>query len=335
VQPKKIAVVVTARSSYARIKTALEAMEAHPALDVTTIVMQSATMPRYGGISEYEYLPTAAVNVPIYPDPSLGPAWHVSEQIVFLAEKLQDNFDAVVTIGDRPETLGTAIAAAYGNIPLCHIQGGEITGNLDNKVRHAITQLADLHLVATQAAADNVYHMLRKVPWVFVTGCPSIDLCAEITPAKGVGIMGLYHPDTAVDGSVNEMALTFVREFKGMAAWYGPNIDPGNDAISKEVGLHSEPAEEFLAKLAGATCLVGNSSSGIREASYFGTPVVNIGQRQHGRERGPNVIDVGYDLEDIRKAITLQVTHGPYESSDLYGDGHAGEEIAERIAEWA
>ena len=329
----RIAVVVTARSSYARIKTALEAMETHPDLDVTALVMQSATMPKYGEVAE-DY-PCKAIKVPIYPDRSMSPSWRVSEQLVYLDEKVKE-FDAVVCIADRYEQLATAIAASYNNVPLVHIQGGEITGNLDNKVRHAITQLADLHLVSTKASAERARTMLRNYHAdVYVTGCPAIDLCQRVTPSTELPVMALYHPDTNVNGTINQEALSIVKELRAdVTRWYGPNIDPGNEDITQAIGHWNEEPTTFLERLAGTSCLVGNSSAGIREASYFGTPVVNIGQRQQGRERGPNVLDVGYDIDEIRAAMEKQIAHGPYESSDLYGKGDAGPEIARRVAEW-
>jgi UDP-hydrolysing UDP-N-acetyl-D-glucosamine 2-epimerase len=330
---KRIACIVTSRSSYPRIQTALEAMEVHPGLDVTTYVMQSASMPKYGEL--VDELPTRAVKVRVYPDPSLTPSWRVSEQLVYL-DKVVNEYDVVVTIGDRFETLATAIAATYNNVPLCHIQGGELSGNLDNKVRHAITQMADLHLVATEDSASRVKIMLRDpLAPVFVTGCPSIDLCARIVPSSELAVMGLYHPDTNVNGRVTEKALGVIRGLRTeVTRWYGPNIDPGNEEIVQAVGHWNDSADVFLGRLAGTSCLVGNSSSGIREASYFGTPVVNIGQRQQGRERGPNVVDVGYDVDEIRGAVESQSEHGRYPSSDLYGDGAAGWRIAHLLGEW-
>ena len=211
-----------------------------------------------------------------------------------------------------------------------------MSGNTDHYVRNAITQLADLHLVATERSAQRVKTMLRShhAP-VYVTGCPSIDLCQRTTPSAELPIMALYHPDTNVNGTVNREALAVVRKLRGdVTRWYGPNIDPGNDEITQAVGHWNDEPDQFLARLAGTQCLVGNSSAGIREASYFGTPVVNIGQRQQGRERAENVMEVGYDIDEIRHAIDKQVAHGPYESSDLYGRGDAGTRIAERVAAW-
>lgn len=332
-QAKRIAVVITSRSSYPRIQTALDAMEALPSLDVTTYVMQSASMPKYGALGDE--IPTKAVKVRVYPDPTLTPSWRVSEQLVYLDRKVKE-YDAVLTVGDRYETLASAIAASYNNVPLCHIQGGEVSGNLDNKVRHAITQMADLHLVATEESAMRVKVALRNpMAPVFVTGCPSIDLCARITSSSDLAVMGLYHPDTNVRGEVNEQALGVVRSLRNQVTrWYGPNIDPGNEEIVQAVGHWNDSAEVFLGRLAGTSCLVGNSSSGIREASYFGTPVVNIGQRQQGRERGANVVDVGYDVDEIKEAVEAQIEHGRYPSSNLYGDGQAGWRIAQILAEW-
>jgi UDP-hydrolysing UDP-N-acetyl-D-glucosamine 2-epimerase len=276
--------------------------------------------------------------------------------------------DCVVTVADRYETLGTAVAAAYLGIPLVHIQGGEITGNIDEKVRHAVTKLADMHLVATQGAAKRVRRMGETASAVHITGCPSVDLAREASimdravvqaalaefgagdrvNLEGDYIVVLQHPETeAHDGSYNQMEIVLeaVRMFGIPAIVFWPNVDAGSDGTSKAIRVFREAGKGasfqfvknlegrlFLTLLKGARCLIGNSSVGIRECAYIGTPVVNIGQRQSGRERANNVTDVAWDAASISAAIAKQLAIGRYKSSNLYGDGYAGQRIANLIA---
>ena len=277
--------------------------------------------------------------------------------------------DIVVTVADRFETLATAVAASYMNIPVAHIQGGEVTGSIDEKVRHAITKLADLHLVATSGAGERVERMGEENRKVFVTGCPSIDLAAEIAddPALNFnpfdrygGVGGLHqlnngylvvmqHPVTTEHERVRQHimeTLEAVYNINMPALWFWPNVDAGSDGTSNGIrsfrekyqpeNLHffknMEPTD-FLRLLYSSKCLVGNSSAGIRECSYLGVPVVNVGTRQNGRERGQNVLDAGYCNEEIKAAVERQLLNGRYEKDDLYGDGGAGQKISQVLAD--
>jgi UDP-hydrolysing UDP-N-acetyl-D-glucosamine 2-epimerase len=276
--------------------------------------------------------------------------------------------DVVVTIADRYETLATAIAASYMNLPLAHIQGGEVTGSIDEKVRHAVTKLADLHFVATEAAARRVIQMGEDPSAVFCTGCPSIDLAAEIVDSPeldfdpfrkygGVGpvvdieggyLVVLQHPVTTENTLARKQVtetLFAVQEFGMPALWFWPNVDAGSDGTSTGIRAFRElqnPSNihffknmvprDFLRLLKNCRCLVGNSSVGIRESAFLGVPVVNIGSRQDRRERGENVLDVKHDREAIVRAVQRQVEHGPYACDHLYGGARAGERIAQLLA---
>jgi UDP-hydrolysing UDP-N-acetyl-D-glucosamine 2-epimerase len=279
--------------------------------------------------------------------------------------------DVVVTVADRYETLSTAVAASYMNIPVAHVQGGEVTGSIDEKVRHAVTKLSDIHFVASDKAAERVIRMGEEPAKVFVTGCPSIDLAVEVMErpemdfdpfAKygGVGasvdlsggyLVVLQHPVTTEYEEAREQALETlhaVTEVDLPTLWFWPNVDAGSDGTSNAIRsfreLHSprnihffknmEPTD-FLRLLVGSRCLVGNSSVGIRECAFLGVPTVNIGSRQSGRDRGRNVIDVDHLSEAIVAAIRRHLSllgTGRYESDPLYGHGRAGERIAELLA---
>jgi UDP-hydrolysing UDP-N-acetyl-D-glucosamine 2-epimerase len=370
---RKICVVITARPSYARIKTVLEAVKRNPQLMLQLVVGASALLERYGPavdvIRADGFQPDAVVHMVIEGENLVTTAKSTGLGVVELAT-IFDNLkpDLVVSVADRYETIATAIAASYLNIPVAHILGGEITGSIDEKVRHAVTKLANLHFVANEQAAERVIRMGEDPDTVFVTGCPSVDLAAQVIAEGrdgfdpfsrygGVGrrfdpgdgyLVVMQHPVTteyeAALYQINE-TLRAIETLAHPTFWFWPNVDAGSDRVSKGIRhfreTHDVPfmyffknmsPEDFLRLLVGAHCLVGNSSVGIREASFLGVPVVTIGSRQSGRDRGPNVIDTGYSAEEIMKAIRLQLSNGRYPSVNLYGDGKAGERIAEILA---
>ena len=367
---RKICVVITARPSYSRIKTALQAIEDHPALKLQLVVAASALLERYG--TAVNYIEKDGFNIAarvfnvLEGENLTAQAKTTGLGILELStvfERLAP--DAVVTIADRFETMATAVAASFMNIPLVHIQGGEVTGNIDEKVRHAITKLADLHLVATEKARERVIRMGESPGKVIVTGCPSIDLAREVQlngtldfdPIQKYGGVGadmtwsegylivMQHPVTTEYYESRQQikqTLHAINDLQKPTFWFWPNVDAGSDGTSK--GIRSfrerhpmphvhffknmEPID-FLKLLQGAQCLIGNSSVGIRECAYLGIPVVNIGTRQNGRERAKNVVDVGYERENIRTSIGEQICKKRFLQSQIYGDGSAGIRIAE------
>lgn len=366
---RKICVVVTARPSYSRIKTALRAIMEHPDLELQLVVAASALLDRYGTAVNYienDGFPIAArVYMVLEGENPASMAKTTGLGMIELATVF-DNLkpDIVVTVADRFETLATAVAASYMNIPVAHIQGGEVTGSIDEKVRHAVTKLADLHLVSTEGARQRVERMGEEHRKVFVTGCPSIDLAAEIADDPGLNfnpferyggvgelieltngyLVVMQHPVTTEHEKARAHVvetLEAVYEINMPTLWFWPNVDAGSDGTSNGIRSFREKYKpeninffknmaptDFLRLLYSSRCLVGNSSVGIRECSFLGVPVVNIGTRQQGRERGRNVVDVGYSRDEIRAAIERQLENGRYFQDKLYGDGHAGKEIS-------
>jgi UDP-hydrolysing UDP-N-acetyl-D-glucosamine 2-epimerase len=366
-------VVVTARPSYSRIKSALRAIQAHPGLDLQLVVAGSALLQRYGDTVNYieqdGFEVAARVHTVVEGENLITTAKSTGLSLMELATIFENlRPDVVVSVADRYETLATAVAAAYMNIPVAHVQGGEVTGSIDEKVRHAVTKLADLHFVASRQAADHVIRMGEDERAVFVTGCPSVDLAASILPAPaldfdpfvkygGTGprfdlaqgyLVVMQHPVTTEYGEARrqiEQTLEAVHGLAQPAFWFWPNVDAGSDGTSKGIRVFREHTpsaqihffrnmqpEDFLRLIYNCRCLAGNSSVGIREGSFLGVPVVNIGTRQAGRQRGPNVVDADYEREAIRRAISRQIANGPYPSQTLYGDGRAGERIADLLA---
>jgi UDP-hydrolysing UDP-N-acetyl-D-glucosamine 2-epimerase len=373
VAKRRICVVVTARPSYSRIRTALHAIHQHPDLDLQLVVAASALLDRYGNAVqaiERDGFPIAArVYMVLEGENLVTSAKSTGLGLVELATVF-DNLkpDAVVTIADRYETLANAVAAAYMNIPVVHVQGGEVTGSIDEKVRHAVTKLSNLHLVSTQLAAERVRRLGEEPASVIVTGCPSIDIAAEVAaqPALdfdpfekygGVGetpdlsggyLVVMQHPVTTEYDEARqqvEETLYAVKDTGLPVLWFWPNVDAGSDATSKGIRVFREKEgdanfhlfrnmfpEDFLRLLVHSTAIVGNSSVAIRECSFLGVPAVNIGSRQQGRERGRNVIDVEHDRAAILGAIQEHRTRGRAGVDHLYGDGKAGTRIADCLA---
>ena len=370
---RKICVVITARPSYARIRTALEAIREHRDLELQLVVAASALLDRYGNavtvIQNEGFRIDRQVYMVVEGENLVTSAKSTGFGMAELATVFDDlRPDAVVTVADRYETMATAVAAAYMNIPLVHVQGGEITGSIDEKVRHSITKLADLHLVSTAQAAERVIRMGERRDAVFVTGCPSIDLAKRAisiplgTPSAeaygGVGghvdltgdyIVVLQHPVTTeyeLSRQHIDETLHAIAESDLPTLWFWPNVDAGSDGTSKGIRAFREkrplphvhflknlPPEEFVRLVYNSRCLVGNSSMAIRECSWLGVPAVNIGNRQADRDRGPNVVDVPYDRAAIGAALRSQTKRGRVRSDPLYGDGRAGERIAALLAE--
>jgi UDP-hydrolysing UDP-N-acetyl-D-glucosamine 2-epimerase len=372
---RKICAVVTARPSYSRIKTALIAIREHPKLELQLVVAGSALLGRYGNAVDFIEEDGFTINEKVFTvlegENKTAMAKTTGLGVMELASVFYKlNPDAVITIADRFETIATSIAASYQNIPLVHLQGGEVTGNIDEKVRHANTKLADIHLVASEDARERVLKMGEETNVVFNTGCPSIDLAKEIkedpelafNPIEkygGVGaelnwkkegyIVVMQHPVTTEYEAAKEHVLKTlhaVNELNLPTFWFWPNVDAGADGTSNGIrsfrelnrpeNIHffknMEP-KDFLQLLANSKCLVGNSSVGIRECSYLGVPVVNIGTRQNRRKRGNNVLDVDYNKDEIKMAILQQIDNKEIHSSTIYGDGNSGNKIAEVLAE--
>jgi UDP-hydrolysing UDP-N-acetyl-D-glucosamine 2-epimerase len=374
---RKIAVVVTARPSYARIKTVLQAIKDHDDLELQLVVAASALLERYGNVASVMrddgFDPAMEVHMVVEGETPLTSTKTVGLGIVEMANVLHHlKPDAVISVADRYETITTAISAAYMNIPVAHVQGGEVTGSIDEKVRHSVTKLSDLHFVSNDQAAERVLKMGERPASIHVTGCPSIDLAATVLArqndaefdaevhrhvSKGVGeyvdpdgdyIICMQHPVTYEWTDASHQAnetLAAVYESGVPCYWFWPNVDAGGDLTSKSIRIFREqnhdnqirflknmPPETFLYLLSRARCIVGNSSVGIRESSYLGVPCVNIGSRQAGRDCGAHVAHVAYDRKAIASALQDQLAHGRYESDPIYGDGTAGPRIADLLA---
>lgn len=370
---RKICVVVASRANYGRVKYLLKAIEAHPGLELQLIVGASTLLQRFGPaidvIRRDGFKPLRSIYYVVEGETLSTQAKSTGLGIVELSTAFEDLMpDVVVTVADRFETMATAIAATYLNITLAHLQGGEVSGNIDDRVRHAITKLADLHFVASEESRRRVIAMGEHPNFIFNYGCPSIDVLKHedlsisneaMNRYLGVGhpidwskpyVLVVQHPVTTSYGSgLSQIIETLdaVNEFKDLqkvVLW--PNVDAGSDDISKGIRHFREfhmdapiyyyknfSPEDYARVLNNALCCVGNSSSFLREGAFLGTPAVIVGDRQEGREHGPNVVYADYDRKAIAGKIAHQIGHGRYTSVPIFGQGSAGVKIAEQLAD--
>ncbi len=369
--PRKICVVVNSRANYGRIKSVMRAVSQHPKLKLQLLVGASALLHRFGSVVDViradGFEPTAVVHSIVEGETPTTMAKSTGLGILELASQFENiKPDVVLTVADRFETIATAIAASYMNIPVAHTQGGEVTGSIDESVRHAVTKLAHLHFPSSQRAYEFILRMGEDPDRVHLTGCPAMDVVADSDLAlppdlfqryAGVGakidpskpyLVVLQHPVTTEYGkgfAQIGQTLEAISRIGMQAAWLWPNVDAGSDDISKGLRVfreHHNPdylhfyrnfsPEDYVRLLDNCAVLIGNSSSGLREGAFMGVPCVNIGTRQQGREHAENVTAAGYDANEIEAAIHKQLKHGKYQRSLMFGDGTAGKQIADILA---
>ena len=371
---RKVCIFIGSRANYSSIKSVMRAVRAHPDLTLQLVVGASALLDRFGSVVDVieadGFTPDARVTMIVEGETPATMAKSTGLGLLELPtmfELLKP--DVVLSVGDRFETMSTAIAAAYMNIPLAHTMGGEISGTIDESIRHAVTKLAHLHFPANAAAGERIVRMGEAPATVHVVGCPRIDLVSEIATAhdgiphaewldrEGVGshidvskpfLLVNQHPVTTEYGQGKDqiwetlMALEALR-MPTIMLW--PNADAGSEDIATGMRTFREkrkpeyirfyknfPIETYVRLMLLCACTVGNSSAPIREGAFLGVPAVNIGTRQAGRDRGPNVLDVDHGRDAILDGIRRQLAHGRYPSDALYGDGAAGPRIAEALA---
>ena len=369
---KKICVMIGSRANYSSIKSFLILCKRSRNFKLQIVLFSSAILHRFGDLSKILKKDGLKVNFKInthiegenlntmVKSTGLG-LMHIPE----ILEILKPNM--VLTVGDRYETLATTISSSFMNIPLIHTMGGEITGTIDEKIRHATTKFADIHFPASSDAKKRLIRLGENPKKIFNVGCPRIDLVKNVLSKKtnlnsinsylvknGVGdkidvrdkfCIVSYHPVTTEfsnkDKNISNVLETLNSiQMNTIVLW--PNSDAGAEKIAQEIRefreknkklkkfkfLISLPTEIYIQLLNLTSCLVGNSSSGIREGSYIGTPVVDIGTRQSNRERGQNVIHVkSNDKKNLKKSILFQTKKKKYKTQNIYGSGKAAKKM--------
>ncbi len=368
---RKVCVVVGSRANYSSIRSAMHAIKNHSDLLLQVVVGASALLDRYGAVVDLIEKDGFEVDAKLYmlvegeTPATMAKSTGVGLiELPTIFERLQP--DIVITVGDRFETMATTLAAAYMNIAVAHTMGGEVTGTIDESIRHAITKFAHIHFPASVDAKNRIIKLGEEEDSVYLTGCPRIDLVADILRddtdignifGDGVGdnfsldeqfLLVSQHPVTTEYGEGEKQitnTLNAVRDSGLPVVVLWPNADAGSEDISRGIRKFREkgmddhmhffknlPTSTYIRLMQKTSCLVGNSSSGIREGAFIGTPVVNIGTRQDQRERGSNVINSEHDEASISAAIDRQLNHGKYKMEPIYGDGTAGIQIAEVLS---
>ncbi len=368
---KKFAVVLVDRANYGRLKPLMEIMRDDPRIDLQVICTGTMLLDRFGKAVDVVENDGFVVEERIFMELEGSLPGTMVKSMGLAIIELGNAFqrlapDFVMMIGDRYEALSVAIAAVYQNICLIHIQGGEVTGSIDESTRHAITKLAHYHFPSTVRAGEYVVSMGERPETVFPLGCPSADVvsraCSVIKNGElksaGVGpgidfsrpyILALFHPVTTeyltAEAQMDQL-MQALRDCGHQVVLIWPNIDAGSDGISQSIRRfreinHDTPLhvyknfspETYIPLLRDARCLLGNSSSFIRDASFLGTPVVLVGSRQEGRQRSKAVIRVEARRDEILAALRQQISHGHYPPSKIYGEEGVSKKILEVLVE--
>lgn len=367
---RKVCVVLVDRANYGRLKPVMRALKDHPAIELQVVAAGTMVLERFDQPVNVVRQDGFPVDGEVYIELEGSTPTTMAKTVGFGVVEFASEFqrlkpDVVLIIGDRYEALAAALAAAYMNVCIAHIQGGEVSGSIDESARHAITKFSHFHFPSTRRSAEYVIRMGERPDSILGIGCPSSDIARlldraikpEIINTKGGGafidvnkpyMLVLFHPTTTEFGGERvqmEALLEGLNQIQQQTVLLWPNIDAGSDHVSKAIRsfrdkhkpewlrtLINLPPEDYLRVLANTSCAIGNSSSFVRDAGYFGTPVVLPGARQEGRETDKHVIHVAADAKIIGDTIRKQLAHGRYAPSTLYGDGYVAQRIADGLA---
>lgn len=368
-RPRRVCVVLVDRANYGRLEPVMEAVRDREELELQVIAAGTMVLERFDHpvevVKDAGFDVVSEVYFEVEGSNPTTMAKSIGLGLVdFAGEFRRLQPDIVLIIGDRYEALAATIAAAYMNLCIVHVQGGEVSGSIDESARHAISKFAHYHVPSTRRAAAYLERMGERPETILAVGCPSSDLAKRadrsfdpsIVNDRGSGRridfsqpyqLVVFHPTTTEFGGETEQMATLLQALERLdrqtiVLW--PNIDAGSDDLSRAIRVYRDrhgaswmhtlvnlPPDEYLKVLAGASCAIGNSSSFVRDASYFGTPVVLVGPRQRGRERDRHVTPVPVDADAIVDAVKAHDAVGRYPASTLYGDGEVAPRVAEAI----
>jgi UDP-hydrolysing UDP-N-acetyl-D-glucosamine 2-epimerase len=367
---RKVCVVLVDRANYGRLKPVMRAIVAHPELQLQVLAAGTMVLERFDTPARVVRDDGFPIDGEIYMELEGATPATMAKSVGFGLVEFANEFgrlrpDLVLLIGDRYEALAAAIAAAYMNICIAHIQGGEISGSIDESARHAISKFAHFHFPSTDRSAKYLVQMGERPDTILAVGCPSSDIAREMDTTLlhetvnevGSGatidvnrpfLLAIFHPTTTEYGGERRQiweVLEALRRLKMQTLLLWPNIDAGSNHVSKMIRMFRDEVqpewlrilinlnpEAYLRVLSNTACAVGNSSSFVRDASHFGTPVVLVGNRQEGRETDTHLIQVPPVAARIEESVRKQLTHGRYAPSTLYGDGAVSQRIADALA---
>lgn len=377
---KKVSVFVGSRANYSSCKSIMKAIQAHPDLELQVVLGGAAVLDRFGNIENLVKADGFEVTAKFYMIVEGENPTTMSKSTglgIIEMSAIYSNLrpDIVVVVGDRFDIMAPVIAASFMNIPIAHTMGGEVSGTIDESIRHAVTKLAHVHFPANEDARERIIKLGEDPKMVFNVGCPRIDTVKEFlddhrnggridqeaffTKYKGVGgrfniekekfLLVSQHPVTTEYGTNRkhiDETLYALKELAMPTIMIWPNADAGSDEVSKGIRVFREthrpdwlhlfinlPVEVYVKLMDLCACMIGNSSSAIREGGFIGAPSVNVGTRQQARHRASNIIDVEYDRNEIVAGVKEWLKRGRPETESIYGNGRAGVNIAKILGE--
>ncbi len=351
----------------------MRAIQAHPALELSVLVGGTMVLERFDHPAQLVRNDGFPINGEVYLELEGSTPTTMAKSVGFGVVEFASEFqrlkpDVLLIIGDRYEALSAAVAGAYMNICIAHIQGGEVSGSIDESARHSITKFAHFHFPSTKRSAEFLIRMGEDPETILAVGCPSGDLARELDTSLSPGLIHrintrgsgaiidsrcpfllvAFHPMTTQYGSEREQMdqiLEALHQLSQPTLLLWPNIDAGSNQVTKAIRIFRDqrqpswlrtvinlPTEDYLCVLRNTVCAIGNSSSFVRDAGFFGTPVVLVGNRQDGRETDTHVTRSPVHTGEIARCVREQLHHGRYPPSSLYGDGAVSLRIANALA---
>ncbi|MDP3792384.1 MAG: UDP-N-acetylglucosamine 2-epimerase [bacterium] len=360
---KKIAYISGTRADFGLMTPILHAINQSNKLSLSLYATGMHLMPKFGNTfkeARGEFPGVKKINATFDSDDRLGIAKFIGKFSIRLVETLNEDLpDLVLTLGDRPEMLCVSKTCLYLGIPTGHVHGGERTYTVDEVARHAITKLSHVHFPATEESAQRIKKMGEEDWRIHVVGAPALDVILneklptrkELFKELNIDqnqkvILVSQHPvseEIKQAGKQMEETLAAVKKFNLPVIVIYPHADAGGRKIIQIINRErnnplfhifpSLPYKQFLALEREAMVWIGNSSGAMIESSSFKTPVVNIGMRQLGRQRGENVIDVAHNQGEIETAINKSMNDKKYlakltKITNPWGDGKTGQRVA-------
>ncbi|MES2413232.1 MAG: UDP-N-acetylglucosamine 2-epimerase [Pseudomonadota bacterium] len=360
---RKVVYVTGTRADFGLMRSTLQMLAAAEDIDLGILVTGMHLSAEFGStwreVEEAGLAISARVPVDVATRSRASMSASLGEAIIGITRELRIlKPDAVIVLGDRGEMLAAAVVCLHLGIALFHIHGGERSGTVDEPIRHCISKMATWHLVTTDGSRERLVRMGERVDAITVVGAPGLDGLYELaspTPHQLLSRFGLqpslpfvlvlFHP--VVQQAESAAAQTAVLMDAVLATglqvlWVGPNSDAGSAGILGKLGVWSEDAigrayavhlgrSEFATAMKHSAVIIGNSSSGIIEAATFGTPVINIGDRQNLRERNVNVVDCEIEFQKLVHTLQQALSTGRYPRKNVYGNGNAGRAIVEAV----
>lgn len=355
---KKILFITGTRADFGKIKRLMRYVDGRPDMELHVLVTGMHMMKLYGA-THLEVRRENFKNIYLVANQYSGePMCSILGTTISVIARIADDVepDMLVVHGDRLEALAGATVGALSNTLVCHIEGGELSGTIDDLIRHSVSKLAHIHMVANQEARQRLIQMGEDERNIYIIGSPDLDVmsAADLPDIEAVkqhyGIrfgeyaVSLFHPVTTEEDRALDHALSYFQALKESGQDYVviyPNNDTGSRSILDALVMHegyekfatfpSVRFEYFLTLLKHASFIIGNSSAGVREAPFYGVPSVNVGTRQSRRFFGPSVTNCGYGAAEILAAIATARHKGRSPPSAWFGDGDSVSKFASAL----